>query len=377
MHQLNNVLIEADFALYVGKRTSSRIKNSTVHFPDGSHFDFITGSLVDTKSGTEDALIAVRLVPGSNKLSFGSLNNNPQKLAFGSPTLNIDYPGKVEIFLSDNAQIIVAENQYCRASMVSGTTTVSKTDYVEITIERPKTGSHGNFTNINSVNGDSYPVLQIWAPRTTNLTGETTSIQFTELGTVDIVTESFIGLQAISVTVKSQSLVSFNCPKVLGDLKIVTNDKILFLNDIVALNIFLSTNDKISSSFALHCNRLEVKTTDSVAFTSVNTADLNIETTGKVTVNNGSAIKVVIDTTDKVTLILSSCESCTVKTTDRVEVTIMSGKTELDIDTTDKVTVTLDIAVKVKVNTTDRVGITANQYLSQPKVDTCDKVTIK
>ncbi len=138
--------------------------------------DIDGGAMFDYFNGTDKHFTLVELKNGLNTLKFGTLNPNPQTKAWAVNSLQIDYPGKVDILPAADGLITVEENAYCHASFEGNQVIVSIANYMEISIV------FGNSNNVFFKNDkdseNNYPPLRIWAPVNTKLTGSLEALTF-------------------------------------------------------------------------------------------------------------------------------------------------------------------------------------------------------
>lgn len=404
--------VDDDFVIFFHGRQTLNIGQLRITFTDGSQVSLLTGAVTDTMAGTPTAIVVNKLLPGENKYSFGSLNMDPSTKGWDSKQISVNYRGPVEILPSTDGKITVEENAHCYASLANGQVYVSMARYIEILIIK-STKNKVNYSNIGGQGMDTLPVLRIWAPSDTSVTGEMESLTFAKLSDVDLKSKLVTGEKAQSVKLEAVGPIAINCPIVVGELSIKASDTVVFNNKLSCDSLTVNTCGLVHSKHAICSPIMTINTTDIVDLKDIKSDTTTINTTGRVAIDSGTITNLVVNTTDKVSLINLFSNHITINTTDRVsvksgsisklvvdtndnviidceqisdlvidtqgeiEVKIASGTTNLTIDTTDKVTLLLAIANKIMVEAMDNVKISAYQFLSEPEIDTMGKESVK
>jgi hypothetical protein len=404
--------VDDDFVIFFHGRQTLNIGQLRITFTDGSQVSLLTGAVTDTMAGTPTAIVVNKLLPGENKYSFGSLNMDPSTKGWDSKQISVNYRGPVEILPSTNGKITVEENAHCYASLANGQVYVSMARYMEILIIK-STENKVNYSSIGGLGKDSIPVLRIWAPSDTSVTGEMESLTFVELSDVDLNSKLVTGQKAQSVKFEGVGPVAINCTLVVGELSIKASDTVVFNTKISCDLLTVSTCGSVSSTHPISSPTINIETADVVDLRDIGSNTTTINTTGLVTINSGAIINLEVNTSDKVSLInlvsthvtinstdRVSIKSCTIAKLDvetndnvtidceqigdlvidtlgKVDVKIASGTTNANIDTTDTVTLLFAIANKIMVDSTDNVKISAYQFLNEPEIDTMGNESIK
>jgi hypothetical protein len=404
--------VDDDFVIFFHGRQTLNIGQLRITFTDGSQVSLLTGAVTDTKAGTPTAIVVHKLLPGENKYSFGSLNMDPSTKDWNSKQISVNYRGPVEILPSTDGKITVEENAHCHASLENGQVKVTMARYMEILIIK-SIDNKVNYSNIGGQGMDTLPVLRIWAPSDTSVSGEMESLTFAELSDVDLKSKLVTGLKAQSVKLEAVGPIAINCPIVVGELSIKASDTVVFNNKLSCDLLTVSTCGSVSSTHPISSPTINIETADVVDLRDIGSNTTTINTTGLVTINSGAIINLEVNTSDKVSLInlvsthvtinstdRVSIKSCTIAKLDvetndnvtidceqigdlvidtlgKVDVKIASGTTNANIDTTDTVTLLFAIANKIMVDSTDNVKISAYQFLNEPEIDTMGNESVK
>lgn len=373
MNILGNVFIGSAYALYCSNQSDSTTLGDLVIFGDGSSADLANG-ILDNKS-TEREMIIVPLTHGINHFKFGKENENPKTVTGVVTTINLNYPGVVQIIPSNGEETSVQENSRCFANIVDGELYISPAKITEFTYIHQVTGNV-NFTSLSdsSPDGAKLPILRIYSPKNIKVTGNCRAISFIDIDELDIDSGIISGNRARLITGNTQIL---DCPYVTDELDIKSNGKIYFVNQLQCPKVTIKATGKVTTKKPIHTNKLTIISNGEINLNSVYSPSVKIETNGEVHVSKGYIYDLTIKTHGKVHINLSICRSATVQTNGEVNLKITSDITASNINTNGEVDINLNLATNTTVNTNGKVHIIANGYSQKPKVTTNGKVVIE
>lgn len=370
MNQIGDLFIGKEYAIYAPMRNVLLDLGDMIVFDDMSSANLATGEYENKSLGLEFTI--VKLIDGENHFTFGKANENPKNVAGQVTTIDIDYPGVVQIIPSDS-ETSFQENRLCFGSVTGSTLTISRAVIKEITYFHTKTNTI-TFTgmSVGANTSDLVPVLQIHAPKNINITGACKAISFVEMADIDISASIISGNKAKSLTVDQAHIL--DVPYIQESYIVNASGKVLVFNQLQCKDINISTTSKVRFYKPVHSNSITINTTSKIIFQNLFCSTAQLTSTSTISIDHGMVKSLhLVKCVGKLIARFLSCDNVVVETVGKVFLEVETGTTTAVIQNVDKVNLVLDVAGEISVNNVSGTETTANEYLAEPDLHSVSK----